>query len=676
MAESVRGGGAGKPATDTSPARLPPWRRADDQPAYATTALLLICVLAAVLYARGITQSQYRDYYADAARSMSGSWKAFFFGSFDPGNSITIDKLPGFLWPQALAARLFGFHPWVLTLPQVLEGIACVLVLHRAVRRWTGVNAALIAAAVFLATPATAGLFRTQVEDPLLTLCLLLAADATQRAALSGRLRSLVLAGVWVGVGFQAKMLEAWAVLPALGLVYLVSAPAPVRRRLAHLGIAAAVAVVASASWVLAVSATPADDRPYVDGTTNNSAVSMAVGYNFLSRFSSVGLSAAGSGSVVSGPDGSEAPSEQADASGSGRLGAPLPGDFGSDESGWGKLLGSSLASQTGWLYPFAAVALGCGLWWRRGKPRTDGLRAGLLLWGTWLATYFLAFSAGSVGGHIYYLGVIAVPLAALTGAGTVLMWREHRTGGRRAWALPLAIATTAAWSVHLSMQYPSPLSWLGPATLVLGIAGCLLLALALAGTRTTTKTRIAVAGLTAGLCAVVVTPGAWATQVFNPWNTYPLLGSVGPTSDFGQPGGFVPTDDALTPSQQRLLAYTTAHRGTARYLFASTNETNASPFILDAGAEVLPLGGFTGRVPYPTLPGFQQLVDSGQLQYVLVNSERGMGGFGGAESGSATTTTSEITVWVLAHCATVSAGDYGADLYFYGDLYRCGPGR
>ena len=138
---------------------------------------------------------------------------------------------------------------------------------------------------------------------------------------------------------------------------------------------------------------------------------------------------------------------------------------------GWGKMFGSSIASQTGWLYPMGAIAVVCGLLWRRGRPRTDRLRAGFVLWGVWLATYFLVFSAGSVGGHSYYMGVIAVPLAALTGGGVTLLWRAYRAGGARAWALPGTVAAGAVWSAYLAWQYPSFLPWLAPAVLVLGAA-------------------------------------------------------------------------------------------------------------------------------------------------------------------------------------------------------------
>ncbi|MEU6478589.1 glycosyltransferase family 39 protein [Streptomyces sp. NPDC047017] len=726
----------------TAPAgadRRAPWRSPADQPAYARPALLVITVLAAVLYTWGIGHSEYHTFYANAARSMTESWKAFFYGSFDPGNSITLDKLPGFLWPQALSARVLGFHPWSLVLPQVLEGVASLLVLYRLVRRWAGVHAALIAAGAFLVTPVVVGLFRTAVEDPLFTLCVLLAAEAVQRAARDGRARPLVLAGVWVGLGFQAKMLEAWAVLPALALVYLVSAPLPPRRRLAHLAVSAVVMTAVSASWVLAVTLTPARDRPYVDGTTNNSAFSMVVGYNFLNRFSSLGVSAAATGSVSATQGGGRTGGHgtarhTAEAAGGGareQAGRTTGGGGGGvrtgGQEGWSKMFGTSLASQTGWLYPIAAVAAGCGLLWRRGRPRTDPVRAGYLLWGTWLATYFLVFSAGSVGGHTYYMGVIAVPLAALTGGGTVLLWRAHRAGGRRAWALPGAVAATAAWSAYLAGEFPSFLPWLAPAVGLLALGAVLLLVLGRTG-GAARGGRLAVAGLAASLAAVLLAPAAWAVQVFDPVYGSSGRGAVGPTgaggghgrvaSAAGRPGppaqagtargkaaaqgpagGFAGprgTDGRLTAAQRGLLRYTTAHQGSAAYVFATTGWNGASPYILTTGARILPLGGFSGRVPFPTEARFRQLVDTGRLRYVVLGGGRGPSALFG---GSGESATERITHWVEGSCVKVPASAYGGTepsgrtrpsgaasaaprpgkdpgAAEAQTLYRCGPGR
>ncbi|MFF7901936.1 glycosyltransferase family 39 protein [Streptomyces sp. NPDC007920] len=728
--------------------RRAPWRAPADQPAYARPALLVITVLAAVLYAWGISHSQYHTFYANAVRSMTESWKAFFYGSFDPGNSITLDKLPGFLWPQALSVRVFGFHPWALVLPQVIEGVASLLVLYRLVRRWAGVAAALIAATAFLLTPVAVGLFRTAVEDPAFTLCVLLAAEATQRAARDGRLRPLLLAGVWVGLGFQAKMLEAWAVLPALALVHLLSAPIALRRRLAHLGLSALVMAAVSMSWMLAVALTPAKDRPYVDGTTDNSAFSMVVGYNFLNRFSSLGISAASTGSVSATRNGAGGHGGSADRE-TGTAGTPgarssrdtpsvthVPetaqataasasevrqvgsGGRGGDQDGWSKMFGASLASQTGWLYPVAAVAIACGVLWRRGRPRTDRIRAGFLLWGTWLATYFLVFSAGSVGGHTYYMGVIAVPLAALTGGGVTLMWRAYRAGGPRAWALPGAVAATAAWSVYLAGEFPSFLPWLALVVGLLGVGAVVLLVLGRRG-RSASGSGLGLVGLAVSLAALLFAPSAWAVQVFNPAYASTGRGAVGPSGQHrghrsvttaggrtgqrpltgagsrgvtrgapgaqGGAGGFsvLQDDGRLTGPQKELLRYTTSHQGSATYVFATTGWRGASPYILATGAHVLPLGGYSGSVPFPTEAQFRHLVDSGKLRYVLLGAGgRGRGALSGNRTGNGTGAM-QITAWVRSACALVPASAYGgsesADTSrpsgATGELYRCTSG-
>ena len=702
-------------ATTATRTPAPSRPRTAAEPRYARPALILVTAVAAVLYAWGIGRSQYHPFYADAVRSMAGSWKAFLYGSFDPGNTITLDKLPGFLWPQALSARILGFHAWALTLPQVIEGVLSVLVLYRTVRRWAGVEAGLLAAGFLALTPVVAGLFRTAVEDPAFLLLLLLAAEATQRAAREARLRTLLLAGVWVGLAFQAKMLEAFAVLPALALVYAVSAPAPLRRRLAHLAVAGAVTLGVSASWMLLVTLTPAADRPYVDGSTDNSAVSMVVGYNFLTRFSSLGVNAADTGSVPAmgaglgaGPGGGgrgahKAASDAADRPGptqgqaaSHRGGPGRAGGYGGGDGGWAKLATGSMAAETGWFYPLALAALGLGLVRRRGTPRTDPLRAGLLLQGGWLGVFFLVLSAGSVGGHTYYLGVIAAPLAALAGAGTVMLWRAYREGGRSAWVLPGTVAATAAWGAVLAGGYPSFLPPLVPAVLLLGLVSLLLLALPLLRRRSPGG-RGARAGLLVGLAAMLVAPAAWTASVLDPAYAESAMGAVGPPARHvmgfqparGESGTAVPAHPAqphaaaagsgsafasamrasgtLTPGQTALVDYTRAHRGSARYLFATTSWALASPYILALDASVLPIGGFTGQAPSPDLGTLKGEVGSGALRYVLLSDGTSMfpwGGTGGAAATGrgavATTAAAQASRWVTGSCAAVPPVSYG----------------
>ncbi|MGW3032053.1 ArnT family glycosyltransferase [Streptomyces sp. NPDC001178] len=610
----------------------------------ARVAWWAIMLAATVLFTWDIQHSTYHPFYSETARSMTESWKGFLFGSFDPAGTITIDKLPGFLWPQALSARIFGFHPWALTLPQVIEGVLSVAVLHRAVRRWAGESAGLLAAGAFTLTPVVAGMFRTEVEDPAFTLCVLLAADATLRAAREARLRPLLMAGLWVGLGFQAKMLEAWAVLPALGLLYLVSAPATLRRRLAHLATAAAVCVAASASWMVLVALTPAQDRPFIDGTTDNSAFSQVVGYNFLSRFAGLGITAKATGSVAA-------------TTMAGTVSAH-PG-AGGPAALWAKMFGPSLASQVGWLYPVAALSVVCGLLRLRGRHRTDPLWAGFLLWGVWLATYFLVFSAGAVGAHTYYMGVVAVPLAALFGGGMVQFWRAWRRGDRtRSWALPTAAVSTVAWSAFIATRYTF-LPWLAPAAIAAGTIGLLLLALSRAPGRRA-PSRIAVLGIGAVVTGMLLPSAAWASTVLDPKYGHSGMGAAGPVAAWHHhrhdraPGGGSPRATkppkntlrygdrtALTRQQQRFLAFMTAHQGHATFPFATTSRRSASPYILFAGAKVLPMGGFTGAAPTPTGAEFRNLIATGRLRYVVLG-------------GASTTPGRAAAHWVRGNCALV----------------------
>ncbi|MBV8463885.1 MAG: glycosyltransferase family 39 protein, partial [Acidimicrobiales bacterium] len=248
------------------------WRSPPDQPGWARPALLVVAALAALSYGWGMGDATLETFYGAAARSMSQNWHNFFFAAFDPWGTVSVDKLPGAFWLQALSVRIFGFHAWALVLPQVLEGALTVLVLYRAVRRVSGPVAGLAAAVALAATPVTILLNRGNISDSLLILLLVLAADATTAAFVTGRVGSLVVAGVWVGLAFQAKMLQAWLVLPGLYLAYLLAAPAvDLVRRLGHVAVSLLVVVVVSLSWMSVVSLVPAHERPYVDASCNDS---------------------------------------------------------------------------------------------------------------------------------------------------------------------------------------------------------------------------------------------------------------------------------------------------------------------------------------------------------------------------------------------------------------------
>ncbi|WP_050507940.1 MULTISPECIES: ArnT family glycosyltransferase [Streptomyces] len=667
-------------ARQQTPARWQFWHTPAGRPRWDRPALLGIAALAALLYAWNITGSDYAGYYAAAVRSMSESWKAFLFTSFDPGSTVTLDKVGGFLWPQALSARIFGYSNWALTLPQCVEGVVSVLVIHRTVRRWRGPAAGLLAAGVLTLTPVAASMFGHALLEAPLTMCLVLAADQCARATLSGRLRPLLLAAVWVGLAFQAAMMQAWIIVPALAVAYFVVSPVTLRKRLGHLLTAGAVLCAVSLSWVLLMTVVPQNSRPYVDGSRNNSALSMVFGYNGFDRLGgSWSMDAAnsvqagavkGQGAAARGggaPTGAQA-GAQAGAKPSGQ--APTGGDgsqlaVGAPISGWLKLFRAPLAQQIGWLFPLALCALVLGFATRRKQPRTDPVRGGYLLWGGWLLTAATVMSAINVP-HATYMSALAPGLAALSAAGFVTLWRAYRkgtvsgAGGLRTWALPVTVAVQAAWAVHLVSDQADWVPWLIPLIVVAALAALGLLAYVAvrsrredgpspddapsAAKRRLSLRRTGAAGLIAGCLTMAAAPATWSLSVLDPRYT----GSAHSASA-GPQDVTIGTPAHLTDAQRKILDYVERRKGTAEYTFSAAL-LSAEPYIRLGGAAVLPLGGFAAGTEPVTLEEYQRLVASGKLRFALV----------GNRSSAGTSETARISRWVRSACEKVDPAAYG----------------
>ena len=525
----------GVPAAGPGRRRWEFWRSPQGQPPWARPALLGITAVAALLYARNLAGAGLAPFYSVAVKSMSVSWKAFFYGAFDPKATITIDKLAGSFLPQALSARVFGFHPWSLALPQAIEGVVSVLAMYRVVRRWAGPAAGLLAAGIFAATPIAASMFGHSMEDGALTMCLVLAADSWQRAVMEGRLRSLCWAGVWVGLGFQAKMLQAWIIVPALGIGYLLAAPGGLIRRLRQLGVAGLVMLAVSLSWIALYTFTPAADRPYVDGSTNNSAVAMVFGYNGVERF---GISFPGSVASFGGGGGGGGPVARAASAGGPGAGQQYnAGGFLGRSGGWTKLISDRFGPEIGWLYPLAILALIAGLAWRGRARRTDPVRAGLIMWGGWLVTFGVIYSVMSNIPHTAYMASLAPPLAALSGAGIVLFWRWYRAGSWAGWLLPVAVAAELAWAYYLWSGFRAFLPWVVPVAIGLGAVAVVVM---VAG-RLSRRARGAVvgAGLAVGVAAMLAAPTTWAASVLDSrYAGSSFDASAGPAGGFGPGGG------------------------------------------------------------------------------------------------------------------------------------------
>jgi 4-amino-4-deoxy-L-arabinose transferase-like glycosyltransferase len=313
----------------------PPAVRRPENPRWARPALLVLLAGTAALYLWGLGASGWANsFYSAAVQAGTKSWKAFFFGSSDAANFITVDKPPGALWVMELSARLFGVNAWSILVPQALEGVAAVAVLYAGVRRWFGAGAGLLAGAVLAVTPVAASMFRFNNPDALLTLLLVGGAYALVRAIEVASTRWLVLAATLVGFGFLTKMLQAFVVVPAFALAYLIAAPTPLRRRLGQLLAAGAALVGSSLWWVVAVMAVPAASRPYIGGSQNNSLWNLIFGYNGFGR--------------VTGNE-------------TGSVGGGGPGGGGWGPTGLTRLFNSQFGGEIAWLIPAAVVLLAAG---------------------------------------------------------------------------------------------------------------------------------------------------------------------------------------------------------------------------------------------------------------------------------------------------------------------------
>jgi 4-amino-4-deoxy-L-arabinose transferase-like glycosyltransferase len=486
--------------------------------------LAAVLVLAGGLNLWGLNRVGYGNaYYAAAVLSMLHSWHNFLFVSFDPGGFVSIDKPPLGFWIQAASAKLLGFSGLSILLPEALAGVGSVAVLYHLVRRAYGRGAGLLAALLLAITPVSVSVSRNNTIDSLLVFTLLLAAWATVKAAETGRLRWLLLSAVVVGLGFEIKMLEAYLVVPALGLVYLLAAPRRRWVRIGHLALAGLVLLGVSFAWPVAVDLTPASQRPWVDSTQDNSAVDLALGYNGIQRL-------LGRGAVLSLPGATASPTDGSGPTGSGGFG---PG--GRQENGAPgplRLVDQQLGGQASWLLGLAAAGLvvsGLAAWRARRRLATSRRGQAALLWGMWLLSAGAFFSVAEYF-HSYYLVTLGPPIAALAAIGTVGAWRAFRARGRDAWLLPAALVAGGLVEARVLAPYTSLAGWLVPLVLGVTIVGSIMLvAVLLAGARgrlsrpVSSALGASVAGL--AVAALLLAPGAWAAM--------PALG--------GQGGGFLP---------------------------------------------------------------------------------------------------------------------------------------
>ncbi|NIL83003.1 hypothetical protein RhoFasGS6_00346 [Rhodococcus fascians] len=617
--------------------------------------LITLLIGTGVAYIWGLGASGWANsFYSAAIQAGSVSWKAFFFVSSDAANSITVDKPPMSLWLMSLSVRVFGLNTWAMLVPQALLGVASVALLRAVVVRRFGAAAGLLAGLVLALTPVAALMFRFNNPDALLVLLMIAAVWAMLRGVESGKTKWLLITGMFVGFGFLTKQLQVMLVVPPLALTYLIAGPPKLGTRVLQLFAALGAMIVSAGWWLLIVEFWPASSRPWVGGSQNNSILELTLGYNGLGR-----LSGNETGSVTPG--------------GVGGGGGSMWG-----ETGILRMFDASQGGQIAWLVPAALLLLVTGLVLRGKAPRTDAQRASLIVWGAWLLVTGLTFSFMAGIFHSYYTVALSPAVAALVGIGSVMLWRERQ----RLWvriAMALAVASTVALAWVLLGRSASFVPWLKWAILVVGVVAVVALLIP-----ALTRGRLAAVAILAVMFAGLAGPTAYAVDTIGTPHTGSIV-SAGPNTGMrgfggmgegrrgqgGLPGGMQLPPGAQMPAGMQppaglpsqagqlpggaemggmggllegstptaeVTAMLEQDAGSYTWVAAAIGANTAAGYQLATEDPVMPVGGFNGTDPSPTLAEFQQYVADGRIHYFI-----GGGGMGGRESGSS----AEISAWV-----------------------------
>lgn len=663
--------------------------------------LIGIVLLAAILNIYGIWNDQSANaYYTAAVTSMLQSFHNFFFASFDPGGFVTVDKPPVAFWVQTIFAAIFGVYGWSVILPQALAGVGSVLLIYVLVKPSFGKTAARLAALVAACTPIAAAVSRTNNVDSLLVFTLLAATWLLFKAVKTQKWTWSIAAFAMIGVGFNIKMLQAYMVLPAFYLFYLLAFKVNWKKKLGMLAVSTAALLLVSLSWPLIVDSIPAANRPYIGSSQTNSVLELAFGYNGIARLTGQGGMGGGNRAGAGGevpasqqrqddggqnpntaqqmPEGFEpgqngAPGQMPAGDGKasdGRSGGTGGGMFNTGTVGPLRLFQSQLAPQISWLLPFALLgALGLLIGIRRKKPLTDKQRE-TLFWLVWLIPAMGFFSVAGFF-HQYYLIMLAPPLAALTGAGWVELYNfNHNHEGWRQWLLPVGLLGTTAFEIYLLLPYKTQIG-LGLPIAVGAIGIGLSLLLCLSSITRNSTVRAAALG---GLLTLLAAPLYWsATPLLYGGNS--MLPEAGPqlkSGTSGMPGGMPgqmqgreqeqtqeqtqeETDNQTQKQPQtrtggqskenvdtKLLAYLTDNNTGEKYLFATTNAGTAEAYIIKTGKAVMAMGGFSGSDPILTVDKLKQRVANKEIKYFLSSS----GGPGGGSS--------DVTAWIIKNSKEV----------------------
>ena len=608
-------------------------------------AIVAIMILSATLHFWNISSiGTSNNYYTAAVESMTQSWHNFFYASAEPGGSVTVDKPPLGLMIETVSALILGVSGFSTVLPNIIAGILSVPLLYHLVKKHFGTIAGIVAALVLAVTPVVYAADRNNTQDGLLTFFLLLAAWAFIKTVESGKARWLFLGAVIVGLGFNIKMLQAYLPVPAFFALYFLGAKVGWLKKIGLTFAAVAVMVAVSLSWALYVDSVPADSRPYIGSSSDNTVMGLITGHNGTERLFGGGgrnqqTPPVNSQTGQTGPDGFNPNASPDDGQnfnqnsggpqGQGQGGEPMfsnetgsPGVF--------RFFLAPLGAEMSWLLPFALFSLAVLAFQSKIKlPVESGAHLGLLLWGGWLMTCMVFFSMVSGIFHSYYVVMLAPALGGVVGGGFGALWKmqtEGRVGS--GWWLTLGAAVTVAVEMYIAWQYGVNAIWMPLAFVLVALAAILLFAQLFKSMNLAPRAVFSML-----LIAMMIIPLAWSVLTVAEGTNGNLPAAYGVNGNGRAPGDGNISARQAAPVQSNaaprntvndsLLEFLQANTQDVKYLVAAASSQVGAPYVIATGRPVLYMGGFSGGDDVVSADDLAQMVANGELRYVLFGGGR-----------------------------------------------------
>lgn len=624
-------------------------------------AIIAIMILSATLHFWNIDSiGDSNQYYTAAVESMTQSWHNFFYAAAEPGGSVTVDKPPLGLQIETLSALLLGVSGFSTILPNILAGIFSVPLLYHLVKKHFGTVAGLVAALVVATTPVVFAADRNNTQDGLLTFVLLLAAWAFIKAVESGKARWLFLGAVIVGLGFNIKMLQAFLPVPAFFALYFLGAKTGWLKKIGLTFAALAIMAAVSLSWALVVDAVPASERPFIGSSGDNTVMGLITGHNGTSRLFGGGgtrQQTPPSGSFDGAQDRPQAgspapdgfnPNASPDNPSNGQV-MPPDGNqnggtmFSSETGNPGlfRFFQAPLGAEMSWLLPFALFSLVViALQSKIKLPVESGAHLGLLLWGGWLMTCVVFFSAVSGIFHAYYVVMLAPALGAVVGGGFGYLWQRRSENAASGWWLTLAVAATVVFEMYLAWQYGVNEYWMPFAFVLVALGAILLFASLFRSSPLLPRSAFSLL-----LSAMLIIPLAWSALTVTDGNDSNLPAAYGVN---GGPGNArranvaAPAQSQGGDASDSLMDYLEANTVGMKYLVAVESSQVGAKYVIATGRPVLYMGGFSGGDDVVSADDLAQLVGNGELRFVLFGRD-------------GRNNKQDVVQWLQSSCSVVS---------------------